>query len=82
MADDQQPAIQNVVFGDRGIQITYLPADGINPQTGIVELTVLEVPHELLEQHRLDDLIEAVEGIIDDARVANRQPAQQFRAPR
>lgn len=76
-------SIQTVVFGDQGVQITYIDNDkGVDRDTGIAEITTLEVPHEVLPTALLDDLVDSVETIIDEVRVLRRRPVEQFKAPR
>lgn len=75
-------SIQTVVFGDQGVQITYIDDKGVDRDTGIAEITTLEVPHEVLPTALLDDLVDSVETIIDEVRVLRRRPVEQFKAPR
>lgn len=75
-------SIQTVVFGDQGVQITYIEEKGVDRDTGIAEIVTLEVPHEVLPTPLLEDIVDAAEAIIDEARVMRRRPAEQFKAPR
>lgn len=75
-------SIQTVVFGDQGVQITYIEEKGVDRDTGIAEIVTLEVPHEVLPTPLLEDIVDAAEAIIDEARVMRRRPVEQFKAPR
>lgn len=74
--------IQSIVMTNDVVQLTYLEEAGVNTDTGIVEARVLEIPHAVLPQALIDDLVDSAHSIIDEARVRNRQPADSFRAPR
>lgn len=76
-------SIQTVVLGDQGVQITYIDNDkGVDRDTGIAEIITLEVPHEVLPTALLEDLVDSVESIVEEARVMRRRPVDQFKAPR
>lgn len=74
--------IHSVVFADGGLQIVYTKEDGLDEQTGSVEVTTLEASHALIPTELLSDLQESVETIIDEITTARRRPRESFQAPR
>lgn len=74
--------LQSLVNTNDSVQITYLEEADIDTQTGIMEARVLDVPHAVIPQEHMDDLVDSVEQILDVARVARRRPVDQFVAKR
>lgn len=74
--------IQSIAFGDGGIQITYVEENGIDRESGIAEIKILEIPHGAIPEEYVTELVEDAHQIIEEARVVLRKPVQTFTAPR
>lgn len=70
--------IQNVAFVNEGLQITYMEDRDFDEQTGIVEVRVLSIPHEVITHELMADLQDSVLQIVDAAAIARRRPAASF----
>lgn len=74
--------IQSIIFGDTGVQITYVRDDAVDRTSGIAEITILEIPHGAVDESFISELVEDAEQLIEEARVVLRKPVQSFTAPR
>lgn len=74
--------LQSVILTNEGVQIMYVEESDNHSESGVMEARALDIPHEVLPQVLLDDLVEAAQAIVEEARVLRRQPLQQFKAPR
>jgi hypothetical protein len=74
--------LQSIVNTNDSLQISFLEEADIDTQTGIMEARVLDVPHAVIPQEHMDDLVDSVEQILEVARVARRRPVEQFVANR
>lgn len=74
--------LQSIVNSNASLQITYIEEADIHDDSGIMLARTLDIPHPTLPQHLLDEVIDAAAQIIDFARVTQRAPVEQFRAPR
>lgn len=74
--------LQSIVNSNASLQITYIEEADIHEGSGIMLARTVDIPHPVLPQHLLDEVVDVAEQIIDFARVTQREPAEQFRAPR
>jgi hypothetical protein len=74
--------LQSIINSNTSLQITYIDEADVHDESGIMLARTVDIPHPTLPQHLLDEIVDAAEQIIDFARVTQRAPAEQFRAPR
>jgi hypothetical protein len=74
--------VQSIVNTNDGLQLTYILEADIHEQSGIMTARTVDIPHAVLPQHLLDELVDIAHQIIDHARVVQREPEEQFRAQR
>lgn len=74
--------LQSVVLTNEGMQVMYLDEADIHTDTGVMEAHALDIPHAVLPDDLLAELVEAAETIVEHIRVLNRQPLDSFKAPR
>jgi hypothetical protein len=74
--------LQSIVNSNASLQITYIEEADIHEDSGIMIARTVDIPHPSLPQHLLDEVVDIAEQIIDFARVTQREPIEQFRAPR
>lgn len=72
----------SVVNTPDGLQVTYEEEGDFDEDTGISNVRVITIPHEVSGNELLSDLQDSVEQVVDAARVAKRKPLEQFKAPR
>jgi hypothetical protein len=70
--------IHQVTFTNEGLTIAYVNENDQDADTGITEVRVLEIPHAVLSPALLEDLVDSVLTIVEEARVLRRHPAEQF----
>lgn len=70
---------QSVQIGESSIQISYIPPDGIDEVSGIAEVRVVEIPHEVIGSDQLAEFVDQLDQIMEAARVARRRPEQSIR---
>lgn len=74
--------LQNIINTNDSLQITYINDADVDPGTGIMEARMLDIPHGVLDQRLMDELIDVVHQFIEEARVLRRRPDDSFMAPR
>ena len=74
--------LQNIINTNDSLQITFVREEDIDTQSGVMEGRVLDIPHAALDQRLMDELIDVVEQLIDEARVLRRRPDETFTAAR
>lgn len=74
--------VQSVINTNHGLQVTYVNEADIDEKSGIMEARTLDLPHEVIAQPVMDELVDAVKQLIEVARVARRRPEDSFVAPR
>lgn len=74
--------LQSIVNSNHSLQITYIDEADIHEESGVMLARTVDIPHPVLPQHLLDEVVDVAEQIIDFARVTIREPAEQFRAAR
>lgn len=74
--------IQSIVNTNAGLQLTYILEQDIHESSGIMTARTVDIPHAVLPQHLLDELVDVAHQLVEHARVVQREPQEQFRAPR
>lgn len=74
--------LQSIVNTNAGLQVTYILEQDIHDKSGIMTARTVDIPHPVMPQHLLDELVDITHQIIEHARVVQREPEEQFRAPR
>lgn len=74
--------VQSIVNSNQSLQVTYLEEADIHENSGIMTARTVDIPHQVLPQHLMDEIVDIAAQIIDFARVTQREPVEQFRAPR
>ena len=74
--------LQSIVNSNTSLQITYIEEADIHDDSGIMLARTVDIPHHTLPQDLLDEVVDAAQQIIEFARVTQREPVAQFRAPR
>lgn len=74
--------LQSIVNNNDSLQVTYIEEADIHTGSGLMMARTLDIPHPILPQHLLDELVDTVQQIIEHARIIQREPVEQFRAPR
>ena len=69
--------LTQVSFGDNGLEVTYLETREQSPQVGMIRTIMFEVTEDM--QAALEDVLDTIEGFVDDALVKLRNP--QVRIP-
>lgn len=66
--------LQNIINTNDSLQVTYIREEDIDQNTGIMEARTIDFPHGALDQRLMDELLDVVHQIIDEARVLRRRP--------
>lgn len=74
MSIDNGMIISQVTFGEGGLEIVYLEAREQSPKVGIVRTVIYEIDEEV--EPRVDDVIDSLEEILDEALVKLRNPSR------
>ena len=64
--------ISQVTFGDGGLEIVYLETREQSPKVGIVRTLIYEIDEE--DQDRVEDIIDSLEELLDEALIKLRNP--------
>ena len=71
--------IQSIMFGGKGIEITYIDPNGFDPDSGIVRIQTEQIPYEVISVE-LGSFMDAAQDIIDKAAVVRRGAPDTFTA--
>jgi hypothetical protein len=74
--------LQSLVNTNDGLQITYIEDADIHQGSGVMMARTVDIPHAVLPQALLDEIIDSALQVIEFARVTIREPVEQFRAAR
>lgn len=74
--------LQSIINTNEGVQLTYILEADIHDASGVMTARTVDIPHAVLPQHLLDELVDVAHQIVEHARVVQREPVEQFRAPR
>jgi hypothetical protein len=66
--------IQQLVFGQGGVEVTYVQEYETDPTTGIQEVRAIAVPAHLIPD-AMDELLDSIDQVVKALHVARRQPA-------
>jgi hypothetical protein len=71
--------LQNIAITNQSVQITYVePADN-DTGSGVMEARILDLPHEIVPQAFVDELLDIAVQLIDHGRAVRRLPRQDLR---
>lgn len=74
--------LQSIVNTNASLQITYIQEADIHEGSGIMLARTVDIPHAVLPQALLDEIVDSAAQIVEFARVTQREPVEQFRAAR
>jgi hypothetical protein len=74
--------LQQIAVTNEYVSVTYVEEAEIHLDSGIIEARNIEIPHDVLPQSLLDELIDCAVQIIDHARAVRRMPVGEFRGLR
>lgn len=74
--------LQSIINTNHGLQVTYIDEADIHEESGVMVARTVDIPHPVLPQHLLDEVVDVAAQVIEFARVTIRAPADQFIAPR
>lgn len=74
--------LQSIINSNHSLQITYIEEADIDEDTGVMLARTVDIPHAVLPQHLLDEVVDVAEQVIEFARVTVRAPVDQFVAQR
>ena len=72
MSDKTGIIINTVAFGDGGLEISYIETREQNPKVGMIRTMIYETEEDW--QPRVDDILDSLEGIVEDGLVKIRNP--------
>lgn len=71
--------LQNISVTNQSVQITYVEPTEIDTDSGIMEARILDIPHEVLPQEFMDELLDIALQLIDHGRAVRRLPRDELR---
>lgn len=74
--------LQSIMNSNDSLQITYIEEADIHPASGVMMARTVDIPHAVLPQALLDEVVDSALQVIEFARVTIREPVEQFRAQR
>lgn len=78
MANTEQGVdVQSLMFGERGVEVSFIDPDGFDQESGILQIKTMQVPFDLIEEE-MGELMDAIQDILDAAQVARRNPPKTF----
>jgi hypothetical protein len=74
--------IESLTNNANWLEIAYADEQDIDYNAGVLESKVMRIAHESLDPALVENLIDAIVQILDEARVHRHRVADQFQAPR
>ncbi len=70
--------ISQVSFGEGGLEIVYIETQDQSPKVGLIKTLIYEIEHE--DQPRVDDILDSLEELLDEALIKLRNPQRRRNA--
>lgn len=74
--------IESIVNSANGLEISYAEEQDIDYNAGIIESRTMRIAHENIDPGLIENLIDAIVQILEEARVHRHRVADRFQAPR